>query len=134
MTDLTDKWKNGELKWHKSYYCKNKKGDVCLAIFMDDGNLYSKELGGTLDFKYWEVLDTVPSFKELQSLKAQLAEHKEYCCCLKNEVLLLKIMELKELLKECMDMFVKMYSTNTVNSAFLSLYENIKAKIEEVLK
>ena len=41
---------------------------------------------------------------------------------------------LKELLKECMDMFVKMYSTNTVNSAFIDLYENIKTKIEEALK
>ena len=40
------------------------------------------------------------------------------------------INQLKELLKECEEMFVKMYETNTVNSVFLGLYENIKTKID----
>ncbi len=139
MTDLTDKWKNGELKWHKSYYCKNKKGDVCIAIFMDDGNLYSKELGGTLDFKYWEVLAPVPSFKELQSLKAQLAEHKEYCCCAKNEVLVLENARLKELLEECQtritDCLYKIYDEG--GQSYPNLEEELKSlltNIEEALK
>ena len=40
------------------------------------------------------------------------------------------INQLKELLKECEEMFVKMYETNTVNSVFIGLYENIKTKID----
>lgn len=34
-------------------------------------------------------------------IKETLAEHKEYCCCLKNEVLRLKLAEMEELLREC---------------------------------
>ena len=41
--------------------------------------------------------------------------------------------KLKELLKECVNMFEKMYTTNTVNSVFIPLYENIKSKIDRVL-
>ena len=41
--------------------------------------------------------------------------------------------KLKELLKECVNMFEKMYATNTVNSAIIPLYEDIKSKINEVL-
>ena len=43
------------------------------------------------------------------------------------------INQLKELLKECEEMFVKMYETNTVNSVFIGLYENIKTKIDQVI-
>ncbi len=37
---------------------------------------------------------------ENNKLKEQLAEHKENCCCAKNEVLLLEINRLREALKE----------------------------------
>lgn len=37
---------------------------------------------------------------ESNKLKEQLAEHKEYCCCAKNEVLLLEINRLRELFKK----------------------------------
>lgn len=43
----------------------------------------------------------LPRLEEWQVLKAQLAEHKEYCCCQKNEALLLENARLKGLLKEC---------------------------------
>ena len=43
------------------------------------------------------------------------------------------INQLKELLKECEEMFVKMYETNTVNSVFLGVYENIKTKIDNAI-
>ena len=43
------------------------------------------------------------------------------------------INQLKDLLKECDEMFVKMYETNTVNSVFLGLYENIKTKIDNAI-
>lgn len=68
MTDLTEKWKNKKLELHKSYYCQNKKGDVCIATLMNDNTLYSQELGGNLNFEYWEVLAPVPSYDEWQIL------------------------------------------------------------------
>ena len=69
MTDLTEKWKNKKLELHKSYYCQNKKGDVCIATLMNDNTLYSQELGGNLNFEYWEVLAPVPSYEEWKELK-----------------------------------------------------------------
>lgn len=42
----------------------------------------------------------LPRLEEWQALKAQLSEHKEYCCCQKNEVLLLENARLKGLLKK----------------------------------
>lgn len=53
---LTDDWKAGKLKWHASYYCINPKGEVVVATLLGDDILYSKELGGTLNIGYWEVL------------------------------------------------------------------------------
>ena len=69
MTDLTEQWKNKKLELHKSYYCQNKKSEVCIATLMNDNTLYSQELGGNLNFEYWEVLAPVPSFQEWQELK-----------------------------------------------------------------
>lgn len=69
MSDLTEKWKKGELKWHKSYYCKNKKGEIAIATLMGDDVLYSAELGGTLNFGYWEVLAEC-DYEELQRLES----------------------------------------------------------------
>lgn len=53
---LTDDWKNGKLEWHKSYYCENKKGEIVVATLLGEDTLYSKELGGTLNIGYWDVL------------------------------------------------------------------------------
>ena len=73
MTDLTEQWKNKKLELHKSYYCQNKKGDVCIATLMNDNTLYSQELGGNLNFEYWEVLAPVPSFQEWQASETSIA-------------------------------------------------------------
>lgn len=53
---LTDDWKAGKLKWHASYYCINPKSEVVVATVLGNDTLYSKELGGTLNIGYWEVL------------------------------------------------------------------------------
>lgn len=65
---LTDDWKAGKLKWHKSYYCQNKKGEIVVATLIGEDTLYSKELGGKLNFGYWEVLAPC-DYEELQRLK-----------------------------------------------------------------
>lgn len=99
---LTEQWKNKQLELHKSYYCQNKKGDICIATFMNDGALYSQELEGNLNFEYWEILEPVPSYKKWQ---------KVLNIDFSNEVLRLENAKLKELLKECQHMIIA-YSIN----------------------
>ena len=96
MTNLTEKWKNKELEWHKSYYCRNKKDDICIATLMDDDTLDSQELGGTLNFEYWEVLAPVPSYQEYLESESHCAVYSEVNKWLKDEN-----QQLKELLREC---------------------------------
>lgn len=126
MSDLTDKWKNKELKWHKSYYCKNKKGEIAIATLMGDDVLYSTELGGTLNFGYWQVLAEC-DYEELQRLESDrlaknegveiVAELKEEnsrqkelikklgdnieLLEIKKSILITEYNELYQLLKEC---------------------------------
>lgn len=40
---------------------------------------------------------------EIASLKEQLSEHKEYCCCAKNEVLLLEINRLRKAINSALN-------------------------------
>lgn len=130
MTNLTEKWKNKELKWHKSYYCKNKKGDVCIAILMGDDVLYSQELGGTLNFGYWEVLAHVPSYEELQKLESDsLAkkEGEEIVAELKNENA-----KLKRLLKTCKSKVI--YVKSVRSDARKIICDDIVYDIDEVLR
>lgn len=47
---------NGKLEWHKSYYCENKKGEIVVATLLGEDTLYSKELGGTINIGYWDVI------------------------------------------------------------------------------
>lgn len=43
----------------------------------------------------------VPTYDEYKAMQAELAEHRHYCCCEKNEVMRRKLAEMEELLKEC---------------------------------
>ena len=132
MTDLTEKWKAGELEegW---YYIKYEGNEVGIAFACEWIGRYEYPcVGFEFEDDIEEVLAPVPSFKELQSLKAQLAEHKEYCCCAKNEVLVLENARLKELMKECHNQLSKLL----VDGVEPQDGEIIKflTKIEEVLK
>ena len=106
---LTEQLKNKQLEWHKSYYCQNKKGDVCIAIFMNDGALYSQELGGNLNFDYWEVIAPVPSYQEYLESESHCAVYSEVNKWLKEEN-----QQLKELLRECHSGFRKLPIYNLV--------------------
>lgn len=44
----------------------------------------------------------VPTYDEYKAMRAELAEHRHYCCCNENEVLRLKLAEMEELLNECL--------------------------------
>lgn len=113
MTDLTEKWKVGELpccndknEW-LSYYVRHKDG----VIYADS---YWRGQWGISDRNYIdEVLAQVPSYEELQALKEENARIKE----------LLK--EVKEFIEE----------ENPKDYTIMSeRMDELLIKIEEVLK
>ena len=125
MNDLTEKWKKKELKWHKSYYCKNKKGEIVVATIIGD-DLYSTELWGTLNFGYWEVLAEC-NYEELQELKSKRDKlaYDLGVADTKNGELLRLLKECKRLLKE----YNYTFPTNDFEKS-----DKLLTKINEVLK
>ena len=90
MTDLTDKWKKGELP-EGHYYIKTRietNIDEYIQWYKDHGIPSEKSF---TCFDVQKVLAPVPSYEEWQA---------SYNCMLENEVLRLKNAKLKELLKE----------------------------------
>ena len=113
MSALTEKWKAGELEWHKSYYCKDTEtGKIVIAMLEGDNCLYAKELCGELIFGYWDVLAPC-DYEELDSLKKEN-------------------IELKELLKECRP-YIRLYTSNNMHVGFTPSSALLSKKIEEVL-
>lgn len=123
MTDLTEKWKAGELETG-AYYVKDERSKVYIDEYDDEYSCgYYLRTCFSSD-SVSEVLAPVPSYKELQALKAQLTEHREYCCCAKNEVLVLENANLKELLEGCKE-----------DCGYKDLpTESVLTKIDEVLR
>lgn len=104
MTDLTDKWKKGELP-SGYYYVKNEFDN----IFPSD---YSEEYDSINDVvvkDFWtevsdivEVLAPVPSYDELQNINRSVND-----LMASNIKLVEENTKLKELLKECRDVMDK---------------------------
>ena len=126
---LTEKWDKGELP-EGDYYIKRRNGD-----FLYDNIDTSGVWRNSIDEDILEVLAPVPSYDEWQRIFHYAGKYEyEYTSCVMDyENLKQENKQLKELLKECEEMFVKMYETNTVNSVFIGLYENIKTKIDKVI-
>ena len=99
--ELTWDWKAGKLpcdddnhEW-LAYYIKQKDGFI-------HADSYWRGQWGTADRNsIVEVLAPVPTYDEYKAMRAELAEHRHYCCCNENEVMRLKLAELEELLREC---------------------------------
>ena len=84
MTDLTEQWKSGELKFG-AYYV-NRLEEHRIWLYNDRSKTHESQ------HEIYEILAPVPSYEEWQA---------SYNCMLENEVLRLKNAQLKELLKEC---------------------------------
>lgn len=69
----------------------------------------------------------------IDELKKQLSEHKEYCCCQKNEVLILENTKLKDILKECQIILQETKKDRGVYLNNLHLTDTL-TEIEEILK
>lgn len=129
---LTEQWDKGKLP-EGDYYIKRRNGD-----FLYDNIDTSGVWRNSIDEDILEVLAPVPSYEEWQAKNEENKNLYKMLDVLNGHLdSLLKEKEennkLKELLKECMNMFVKMYETNTVNSVFIGLYENIKTKIDNAI-
>lgn len=86
--ELTKDWKEGMLEYGR-YWVKNK---VWEKPFIDRWlPNYSWEISCKKAIE--QVLAPVPAYEEYKAMQDKLAEHRHYCCCLENEVLLLKLEE-----------------------------------------
>lgn len=97
--ELTEEWKAKKLKtgW---YYVKIEgfKG-VYIDLYDKEGNSWL--CNSDKDLNPLNVIAPVPTYDEYKSMRAELAEHRRYCCCNENEALRLKLAELEDLLNEC---------------------------------
>lgn len=126
---MTDK-----LDAERFYYVKKKNGDVCIRQSHLFSTLKTEKAVPFVDFDdddIEKILAPVPTYQDLQRLKAQLAEHKEYCCCAKNEVLVLENANLKELLEGCKDI-IEWYKADCGYKDLPT--ESVLTKINEVLR
>lgn len=112
--NLTELWEKGELEVDQYYYVKYADGSVEIQLYV----------GGFLmrtDNRVVEVLALVPSFEDWQELRDVLNTHKDYCCCQKNEVLLLENKQLKELLWSCQAYFNNQLNDNWAKSIVMDI-------------
>ena len=117
MTNLT------EYSW---YYCKMKDGDIEMlergCDYFLSGNV------PLLNNEVESVLAEVPSYEKLEKFRNALADNQ-----IENSNLLIENTKLKKLLRECREFYQKMYSLNIINSCSLSLYDDLKKRINQVL-
>ena len=92
--ELTEEWRAGKLEKDRDYYVETMVSDVFIDFY---GQLYDDSHGFVK-----RVLAPVPTYDEYKAMRAELAEHRHYCCCNENEVLRLKLAEMEELLNECL--------------------------------
>ena len=124
MTNLTDKWRKGELE--SGWYYVN--------YYSIDGAVMQEYLPQHNGFGYdeknlvQEVLAPVPSYIELQSMNEAVNQ-----AMAANIKLVEQNKQLKDLLKECRDELKFMY--DTYGQAYLKPFDDILIdKIDEVLK
>ena len=121
MTDLTAQWKKGELEqgW---YYVKvdNKlANDPVITECVSDYNFSGKCIPDFYEYdddKIIEVLAPVPSYEEWQRIfhYAGKYEHEYTSCVMDYENLKEENQHLKELLRECRELFDELNYLNMV--------------------
>lgn len=116
MTNLTEQWKNGQLKGFDWYYVKFKTGEIDICWFTEWSN---DELGtggqyfdGIEEKNILEILAPVPSYEEYLEMEGHCAAYSDINQWQKEEISAYKRLvaelkqentQLKELLKECHD-------------------------------
>ena len=108
MTDLTDKWKKGELETNKYYYVRDISYILPAKLGRYDNQLYfsGNEVGyGYEENRELEVLAPVPSYEEWQAKLEENAQLKKWCEEFNALEAAKENAQLKELLKECKRQF-----------------------------
>lgn len=132
--ELTADWKAGKLpcdddnhEW-LAYYIKQKDGFI-------HADSYWRGQWGTADRNsIVEVLAPVPTYDEYKAMRAELAEHRHYCCCNENEVLRLKLAEMEELLRECKEWFECFAWNKEYKHKSVNILTRINAALGDMLK
>lgn len=119
MTDLTEKWKNGELE-DGFYYTQTGK-DKIISIDVYEKESDSWLLNSDKDMPPFEVLASVPTYYEFNALKMN-CEFIHRCLDGSRK----KNTELVKLLKECSEYMTFRYSTKKTLE--------LLTKIDEVLR
>lgn len=99
--ELTAEWKAGKLE--SGLYWVKFKGKIVIAecaVFGDVSKPFKIKKKTDFIIKISKVLAPC-NYDEYKAMQKELAEHRHYCCCEKNEVMRLKLAEMEELLKEC---------------------------------
>lgn len=122
MTDLTDKWKKGELSigW---YYIKLWKGCIVIDHFIMSDQFLRYDNSDIV-----EIVAPVPSYDEWKDLKSKL-QLKETTYDFDTARLEAENLQLKELLKECFE-----YIDWTDGTGSPINQQKLLDKINEVLK
>lgn len=92
---LTEKWKDGELIFGKTYWCSDDEGNVAKLVLVNKNRFYEWTLGAEVTKDVKEVLAPVPSYKQLTDMDEEL---KSLAC--KNDTLAMENGKLQEQLKE----------------------------------
>lgn len=96
MSDLTEKWKSGELEDGFYYTQTGKEQIIAIDMYDKESNIWL--LNSDKDMPPFEVLAKVPSYEELQALRQENARLKELLkeCKAKTSELLKKYAELDQ--------------------------------------
>ena len=153
VQDLTEHWKNGELKpsW---YYVKNEFGNIFISEYLEDYDYINERVVKgffTEVSEITEIICEVPSYEEWLGLeedvdtmtelwkheRSQLSEKIQLIGKLGVQAVDLKseIQQLKELLKECRE-YIETEQKMLVKCTpfYKNLMNELLTKIDEVLK
>lgn len=127
MTDLTEKWKAGELP-HGAFYVKVFTGAI-LVDFFDATILKFVRCEDDIE----EVIDYVPCYTNLQAIKERADALSDRVNCQKNRIACLEydLNRCNRLLKECQEI-IEWYKADCGYKDLPT--ESVLTKIEEVLK
>ena len=126
MTDLTGKWKNGELESGYYYVIVKEEFSNRIDFYNSSATIWSYHSNDVIN----QVLAPVPSYEEWKFASEQLNKNGTWYTERSYKELKKENQKLKELLKECRD--VAEFTKTIVNKH--KWFDEVITRIDEVLK